>query len=189
MTQDVTTTEAPAPTVPAAVRAMRRAVHAGEPVPAETVRIWVETFMSQLYGPQKPARVECRPRHSRAIWMKATEKELSDAGNGRMEFRALYLHPTPGRVSKEHRWPPDSAGQGECLDCRETEWLAGPDCQALAPIRDPRTALSFNPVWLIEPLEKLHDLAKHLNPFDRDKWRREATYLIDRIKEFKETRS
>lgn len=189
MTQESTTTEAPALTVPAAVRDMRRAAHDGEPVPAETVHIWVETFMSQLYGKQKPVRVECRPRQSRAIWMQATEKELSDAGNGRMDFRALYLHPAPGRVSKQHRWPRDSAGHGECLDCRESEWLAGPECEPFAPIRDDRAVLPFNPDWLIEPLEELHRLAKHLNPFGRDKWRREATYLIDRIKEFKDSRS
>jgi hypothetical protein len=36
---------------------------------------------------------------------------------------------------------------------------------------------------LIEPLKKLHHLAKHLNPTDRAKWPNEATYLIDRSKD------
>jgi len=96
-------------------------------------------------------------------------------------IRALYLHPPVGR--QEHRWPPGSNGDGRCLDCDEVEWLAGPDCRPHAPLRDHRSAMPFRITWVIEPLEKLHYLAKHLNPFDRDKWRKEATYLIDRIRD------
>lgn len=53
----------------------------------------------------------------------------------------------------------------------------------LAPLRDHRSDLPFRIDWLIEPLEKLQYLTKHLNPLDRAKWRNETTYLIDRIKD------
>jgi len=43
--------------------------------------------------------------------------------------------------------------------------------------------MPFRITWLIEPLEQLHYLAEHLNPLARDKWRKEANDLIDRIKD------
>jgi len=36
---------------------------------------------------------------------------------------------------------------------------------------------------MLEPLEKLQYLTKHMNPMDRAKWRNETTYLIDRIRD------
>lgn len=170
------------PTVASTVRAMRRAGAAGEPVPAAVVHAWAETFLTQLYGPQKPVRYECKRPYSTDPWQEADPEDVIHARRRNLEIRALYLHPPAGK-HKDHRWPPGSNGQGECLECGETEWLAGPDCRPFAPLRDRRSDLPFRITWLIEPLEKLHYLAKHLNPTDRAKWRNESTYLIDRIRD------
>lgn len=173
---------ATAPTVANTVRAMRRAGAGAEPVPAATVGEWAKVLMDQLYGPQKPVRYECRPLyHSTEPWLEASPGDVLQPRKRGLDVRALYLHPPV--APQPHRWPPDSNGQGHCLDCGETEWLAGPDCLPLAPLRDHRSDLPFHIAWLIEPLEKLQYLTKHLNPLDRAKWRNETTYLIDRIKD------
>jgi len=169
------------PTVASTVRAMRRAGAAGEPVPAEVAAVWARVFMEQLYGSQKPVRYECRRRGSREPWEEAEPEDVANPRRRNLIIRALYLHPPVGK--QQHRWPPGSNGDGRCLDCDEAEWLAGPDCRPHAPLRDHRSSMPFRITWLIQPLEQLHYLAKNLNPFDRDKWRKEATYLIDRIKD------
>ena len=43
--------------------------------------------------------------------------------------------------------------------------------------------MPFRITWMLEPLEKLQHLTKHMNPLDRAKWRNETSYLIDRIKD------
>lgn len=172
---------AKAPTVAATLRAMRRAGAAGEPVPAATVADWNSALMGQLYGMQKAVRYECRPLHTTEPWLEAQEGDVLQARKRGLAVRALYLHPPVGR--QEHRWPPGSNGDGRCLDCDEAEWLAGPDCRPHAPLRDQRSAMPFRITWVIEPLEQLHYLSKHLNPLARAKCQKETTYLIDRIKD------
>ncbi|WP_433925680.1 hypothetical protein [Stenotrophomonas nematodicola] len=173
---------AEAPTVASTVRDMRRAGAAGEPVPADVVQLWVQTFMTQLYGTQTPIRYECRPRYTTEPWQLAETADVMHWRRRNLEIRALYLHPSAGK-HKDHRWPAGSNGEGQCLECGETEWLAGPDCKPHAQIRDHRSDTPFSLTWLIEPLEKLQYLTKHMNPLDRAKWRTETTYLIDRIKD------
>jgi len=169
------------PTVAATVRAMRRAGAAGEPVPAEVAAAWAKALMEQLYGIQKPVRYECRRRGSNDPWEEAEPGDVTHPRRRNLVIRALYLHPPVAK--QQHRWPAGSGGQGHCLDCGEVEWLAGPDCKPFAPLRDHRSDMPFRITWLIEPLEKLHYLAKHLGPTDRAKWRNETTYLIDRIRD------
>jgi hypothetical protein len=169
------------PTVASTVRAMRRAGAAGEPVPAEVAAAWAKVFMEQLYGMQKPVRYECRRRGSNDPWEEAEPGDVTHPRRRGLVVRALYLHPPVAK--QQHRWPPGSNGQGHCLDCDEAQWLAAPECRPHAPLRDHRSAMPFRITWVIEPLEKLHYLAKHLNPLARDKWRKEATYLIDRIRD------
>ncbi|MGA6536904.1 hypothetical protein ACPEH7_01970 [Stenotrophomonas sp. NPDC101269] len=173
---------AEAPTVASTVRDMRRAGAGGEPVPADVVQLWVQTFMTQLYGTQTPIRYECRPRYTTEPWQLAETADVMHWRRRNLEIRALYLHPSAGK-HKDHRWPAGSNGEGQCLECGETEWLAGPDCKPHAQIRDHRSDTPFSLTWLIEPLEKLQYLTKHMNPLDRAKWRTETTYLIDRIKD------
>lgn len=174
-------TTAKAPTVAGILRAMRRAGAAGEPVPAATVAEWNNALMGQLYGMQKAVRYECRPLHTTEPWLEAQEGDVLQARKRGLQVRALYLHPP---VPKEqHRWPPDSNGDGHCLDCGETEWLAGPDCRPHAPLRDHRSDMPIRLTWFIEPLETLQYLSKHLNPLARTKCRNETIYLIDRIKD------
>ncbi|MEN5265726.1 hypothetical protein [Stenotrophomonas sp. TWI587] len=167
--------------VASCVRAMRRAGATGEPVPAEMAATWAKVFMEQLYGMQKPVRYECRLRGSREPW---EEAKLDDVANPRrrgLVIRALYLHPPVAK--QQHRWPTDSNGDGHCLDCHEAKWLAAAECRPHAPLRDHRSDMPFRITWLLQPLEKLLYLTKFLNPFDRAKWRKETTYLIDRIKD------
>lgn len=177
MSQDT----AKAPTVAATLRAMRRAGAAGEPVPAATVAEWNSALMGLLYGMQKAVRYECRPLHTTEPWLEAQEGDVLQARKRGLDVRALYLHPP---VPKEqHRWSPGSNGDGHCLDCGETEWLAGPDCRPHPPLRDQRSSMPIRLSWFIEPLETLQYLSKHLNPLARTKCRNETTYLIDRIKD------
>ncbi len=177
----MTSAVAKAPTVAGTLRAMRRAGAAAEPVPAATVAEWANALMGQLYGMQKAVRYECRPLHTTEPWLEAQEGDVLQARKRGLEVRALYLHPPVAK--QQHRWPPDSNGDGHCLDCGETEWLAGPDCRPHAPLRDHRSSMPFRITWMLEPLEKLQHLTKHMNPLDRAKWRNETTYLIDRIKD------
>ena len=169
------------PTVAYTVRAMRRAGAAGEPVPAEVAAAWARALMEQLYGMQKPVRYECRRRGSNDPWEEAEPGDVTHPRRRNLVIRALYLHPPVPK--QQHRWPAGSGGQGHCLDCNEVEWLAGPECRPHAPLRDHRSAMPLRITWLIEPLEKLQYLTKHLNPTDRAKWRNETTYLIDRIRD------
>lgn len=168
-------------TVASTVRAMRRAGAAREPVSAEVAAAWAKALMEQLYGMQKPVRYECRRRGTNDPWEEAEPGDVTHPSRRNLVIRALYLHPPVAK--QQHRWPAGSSGQGHCLDCDEVEWLAGPDCRPFAPLRDHRSSMPFRITWLIEPLEQLHYLAKNLNSFDRDKWRKEATYLIDRIRD------
>ena len=174
------------PTDASTVRAIRRAGAAGEPVSAEVAAAWAKALMEQLYGMQKPVRYECRRRGTNDPWEEAEPADVTHPSRRSLVIRALYLHPPVGR--QEHRWPPGSNGDGRCLDCDEAEWLAGPDCRPHAPLRDHRSAMPFRLAWLIQPLEQLHHLAKNLNPTDRAKWRNEATYLIDRIRDHEKAR-
>lgn len=137
--------------------------------------------MGQLYGMQTAVRYECRPLRTTEPRLKAQEGDVLQARKRGLDVCALYLHPP---IPKEQqRWPPDSNGDGHCLDFDETEWLAGPDCRPHAPLRDHRSSMPFRITWMLEPLEKLLHLTKHMNPLDGNKWRNETTYLIDRIKD------
>ncbi|WP_367345708.1 hypothetical protein [Stenotrophomonas bentonitica] len=100
------TTVAPE-TVAATVRAMRRAGAAGEPVPAAEVAAWARTFMVQLYGLQKPVRIECRPLYSVEPWVKAEDADVVHARRRKLDIRALYLHPKPDKPGKAHRFKND----------------------------------------------------------------------------------
>jgi len=167
--------------VASCLRAMRRAGAAGAPVPADMVAMWAKVCIEELYGQQKPVRYECRRRGSNDPWEEAEPGDVTHPRRRNLVIRALYLHPPVAK--QQHHWPPGSNGQGHCLDCNEVEWLAGPECRPHAPLRDHRSDMPFRISWLLQPLEKLLYLTKYLNPFDRAKWRKETTYLIDRIKD------
>lgn len=179
-------TEAAAPqTVAASVRAMRRAGAAGKPVPAAEVEAWARTFMVELYGPQKPVRVECRPRHTVQPWIQAEDSDVVYARRRGLEVRALYLHPKPEKPTKAHRFR-----SGECRDCGDGEFLAGPNCEPPAPTPDSRAALPFDPAWFRAPLEALVQIATHrfIGVPDSMKWKSEARYLLERLDQYdKET--
>lgn len=172
-------------TVAATVRAMRRAGAAGEPVPATEVAAWARTFMAQLYGPQKPVRVECRPLYSVEPWIAADDSDVKHARRRNLDLRALYLHPKVEKPSKTHRFDGDS-----CRDCGEALFWAGPECEPLAPTPDARAALPFDPAWFREPLEALQRFAtiKIISLSDASKWKRETAYLLERLDQYdKET--
>lgn len=163
------------------VRAMRRAGVAGKSVSAAQVQEWVDDLFVQLYGTQKPVRTETRKRNSQMPWVKVEYRDLAGAPRNGMEFRALYLHPKTLQPAKRHRWDENNS---RCIDCGELFTISGPDCTTdyLAP--DPRMTQAINLAWFKEPLQKLHDVAAKLNCFDRDKWKREANYLLERIAQY-----
>jgi len=172
-------------TVAATVRAMRRAGAAGDPVPAAEVAAWARTFMVQLYGLQKPVRLECRPKHSAEPWVEAEDSDVVRARRRGLDIRALYLHPKAEKPAKAHRFR-----DGSCLDCGDAEFLAGPACEPPAPTPDRRAALPFDPSWFREPLQALNRFAtiQIISLSDASKWKRETTYLLERLGQYdKET--
>lgn len=170
-------------TVAATVRAMRRAGAAGQPVPAAEVAAWARTFMVQLYGPQKPVRLECRPKHSAEPWMQAEDGDVVRARRRGLDIRALYLHPKPEKPTKAHRFR-----DGNCRDCGDGEFFAGPNCEPPTPTRDSRAALPFDPTWFRAPLEALIQIATHrfIGVPDSRKWKSEARYLLERLDQYDE---
>lgn len=176
---------APPQTVAATVRAMRRAGAAGEPVPAAVVAAWAQTFMTQLYGLQKPVRLECRPLHTNQPWMRADDSDVVYARRRRLDIRALYLHPKTEKPSKEHRFH-----DGTCRDCGDGEFYAGPNCEPPKPTPDSRAALPFDPTWFRAPLEALVQIAtnRFIGVPDSMKWKSEGRYLLERLDQYdKET--
>lgn len=171
----------PQPTVAATIRAMRRAGSAGKPVSSGQVAEWAQALLDQLYGEQKPVRTEVRKKHSAAPWLKAEYSDVASGHRRGMEFRCLYLHPKATKPAKEHRWSADGT---RCLDCKELFWIHGPDCLTDYRAPDPRMTQAINLTWFKEPLQKLHDVAAKLSRFDRDKWKRETTYLLERIAQY-----
>lgn len=172
-------------TVAATVRAMRRAGAAGKPVPAAEVEAWARNFMIQLYGPQKPVRLECRPRYTVQPWIQAEDGDVINARRRGLEVRALYLHPKPEKPTKAHRFR-----GGNCRDCGEGEFYAGPGCEPPAPTPDSRSALPFDPTWFRAPLEALVQIAtqRFIGVPDSMKWKSEARYLLERLDQYdKET--
>ncbi|WP_210132363.1 hypothetical protein [Stenotrophomonas rhizophila] len=180
-------TEAAAPlTVAATVRAMRRAGAAGMPVPAAQVESWARNFMIHLYGPQKPVRLECRPRHTVEPWIQAEDADVVHALRRGLEVRALYLHPKVEKPTKAHRFR-----DGNCRDCGDGEFYAGPNCEPPTPPPDSRAALPFDPTWFRAPLEALIHIATHrfIGVADSMKWKSEARYLLERLDHYdKETK-
>lgn len=172
-------------TVAATVRAMRRAGAAGEPVPATEVAAWARTFMVQLYGPQKPVRIECRPLYSVEPWIAADDGDVKHARRRQLDLRALYLHPKAEKPSKAHRFEGDS-----CRDCGELKVCAGPDCELPAPTPEARAALPFDPAWFRGPLQAFQRFCttRDIGQWDAQKWKRETTYLLERLDQYdKET--
>lgn len=169
------------PTVAATIRAMRRAGGAGKPVTSGQVAEWAQALLDQLYGKQKPVRTEVRKKHSAQPWVKADYNDVAGGHMRGMEFRCLYLHPRAEKPAKAHRWSPDGK---RCLDCNELFWIHGPDCLTDYFAPDPRMTQAIYLTWFKEPLQKLRDVAEKLNRFDRDKWKRETTYLIERIAQY-----
>lgn len=170
-----------ATTVAATVRAMRRAGAAGVPVPAAEVETWARIFMIQLYGPQKPVRLECRPRHTVQPWIQAEDGDVIHARRRGLEVRALYLHPKPEKPTKAHRFR-----DGDCQDCGDGEFFAGPNCEPPTPTPDSRAALPFDPTWFREPLQALNRFAtiQIISLSDASKWKRESTYLLERLNQY-----
>jgi hypothetical protein len=169
------------------VRAMRRAGADGKPVPPTQVQQWVDDLFVQLYGTQKPVRIETRKRNSTMPWVKAEHQDIAGAPGNGMEFRALYLHPKTEQPAKKHRRDADNS---RCVDCGELLSISGPDCRTDYYAPDPRLTQAITLSWFKEPLEVLQSITSRLNRFDRDKWNREVPFLLNRIAQYeKESRS
>ena len=143
--------------------------------------------MVQLYGPQKPVRLECRPRYTVQPWIQAEDGDVVHARRRGLEVRALYLHPKAEKPTKPHRFR-----DGSCRDCGDGEFYAGPDCVPPAPTPDAHAALPFDPSWFREPLQALNRFAtiQIISISDASKWKRETSYLLERLDQYdKETQA
>lgn len=176
---DAAPSPAEAKTVAGCVREMRRAAARGEPVDAAVVGTWGETFMTELYGKQKPVRFEVRPKGLINGWGKPSEGDVTYASRRRLDVRALYLHPPPTKPVKEHRWD----DKNNCRDCQEPMFLSGPDCVPPSEVINFRDRDAIDLEWFRQPLEELIQLAKtaRINRFDAAKLTNEARYLIERL--------
>ena len=83
-------TTAPPPTASDAVREMRTAARAGEPVPAEQVNRWATILMS-LFGQQRAVRLE---QWGGSFWFQIDERQWYRALAAGEQVRALYTQPS-----------------------------------------------------------------------------------------------
>jgi len=174
----------PTPTVSDAVRQMRAAARAREPVPAEQVNMWATTFM-QLFTEQRPVRLE-QWGGSTGYWYQIDERQWHRAVARREQVRALYLQPLPHeRRSKsekrDHVW---SADRTHCVACKAPINWAEPYCE---PPKPPEPVVvkrqPFNPNWFTPALDQLEVLVRKLSPDQRKDWYRQINGLRKAIQE------
>lgn len=169
--------------VAATLSAMRQIDPQGDPVDAKRISEWSDTLIGELYS-SRAVRWEFKRKGDIApgAWVKADANTVYSAHLRGLVVRALFEHPPVAKPSREHSF---DTRTDECRHCKVTRSWAGPDCIPPPPTpRDPRTVLPFSATWLIEPLEKLHSLSKHLNQYDARRWRQEAEFLLEKLREF-----
>lgn len=169
--------------VAAAIASMRSVDPNGVPVDAARVREWGDTLMADLYS-QRVVRWEYRKRGNCApgSWGLASANIIYNGSRIDLEVRALYEHPPVAKPTREHVFDKRTR---QCRHCKIGEFWAGPDCVPPPPPRiDSRKVLPFDAAWLIEPLEKLQSLTRHMTTFDARKWNQETEFLLDKIREF-----
>ncbi len=169
--------------VAAAIGCMRAVDPQGPPVDASLVREWADTLMTTLYS-APVVRWEYRKRgnFTPGAWGLANANIVYNGSRINLEVRALYEHPPVAKPSREHVFDRRTRN---CLHCKIGEFWAGPDCiPPPPPPVDPRKVLPVNAAWLIEPLEKLQSLTRHMTTFDARKWNQETEFLLDKLREF-----
>lgn len=169
--------------VAATLSAMRLIDPEGDRVEAIRIREWSDILIGELYS-ARPVRWEFKRQGDIApgSWVKADANTVYSAHRRGLVVRALFEHPPVAKPSREHSF---DAQTDECRHCKVARSWAGPDCIPPPPMpRDPRAVLPFSAGWLIEPLEKLHSLSKHLNQYDARRWRQETEFLLEKLHEF-----
>lgn len=169
--------------VAAVLTTMRQIDPHGGPVEVDRVHEWAGSLIAALYS-ARVVRWEYKRKGDTApgSWVLADTKTVFSAQRRGLVVRALYEHPPVTKPAREHSF---DARTDECRHCKLSRSWAGPDCTPPPPRpRDARTVLPFSAAWLIEPLEKLQQLSKHLNPYDARRWRDEAAFLLDKLHEF-----
>ncbi|MET4598458.1 hypothetical protein ABIA73_002181 [Stenotrophomonas sp. 2694] len=172
----VDATKASSP-VAAVVAAMRRIDPAGGPVAADQVRAWADTLMAELYSAHV-ARWEYRHADDFApgCWAEANAEQVYYGPQRGLVIRALFEKPRVPQPEKEHVFQ-----NRICTKCGDPEDWAGPDCMPPAPPVDPRSRLSFDPRWMLQPLQWLRDAPPHLNHYDRRHRSRQAAFLLEKL--------
>ncbi len=160
---------APRPTASDAVREMRAAGRAGDPVSAAQVNLWATTLMS-LFGEQRAVRLE---QWGGSYWYQIDERQWYRALAARDQVRALYTHPLlqdARRVPEErdHTW---SADRSHCVVCKDPFDWADPYCNPPKPPEPiPRIRQALNPQWFVPVLDQLEVLVRKLGPAQRKDW-------------------
>lgn len=172
----VDATKASSP-VAAVVAAMRRIDQAGGPVAADQVRAWADTLMAELYS-APVVRWEYRNKNDFApgCWVNATAEHVYHASKRGWVVRALFETPRVIQPEKVHDFQ-----RNLCTRCGMSQDWAGPDCFPPEKKVDPRTLLSFDPRWLVQPLQWLRDAPPNLNAYDRRQRAAQAVFLLEKL--------
>lgn len=169
--------------VAAVLTTMRHVDPHGPHVDAGRVREWADTLIAALYS-ARAVRWEYKRKGDIApgSWVLADANTVFSAHRRGLIVRALFEHPPVAKPAREHAF---DGRKDECRHCKVSRFWAGPDCvpPPLPPI-DPRNVLPFNAAWLIEPLEKLQSLTRHMTTFDARKWNQETEFLLSKLREF-----
>lgn len=178
----VEVTKASSP-VAAVLSAMRLIDPEAGPIEARRVREWADILMGELYS-ARAVRWEYKRKGDTTpgSWVLGDAHTVYSAHRRGLVVRALFEHPPVAKPTRDHSF---DARTDECRQCKVGRSWAGPDCMPAPPKpRDPRTVLPFSATWLIEPLEKLHFLSRHLNQYDARRWRQETEFLLEKLHEF-----
>lgn len=173
MSTNTSTDQAPitgAPLVSDALRLMRNAARAGEPVDAAIVAEWFLTIRNQLFAEQRPVRLEELGKGT-PYWIQIDERQWHLARKHGRPVRALYVHPLPGErptSRRDHKW---SADRTHCVVCNDPFDWADPYCNPpKPPVPIAAKPQPFNPSWVLPLLDRLERALKRESKRERDEW-------------------
>lgn len=189
MTAETSTAPAsPRPTASEAVREMRAAGRAGDPVPATRVNGWATTLMS-LFGDQRAVRLE---QWGGSYWYQIDEKQWYRAVAAGESVRALYTQPLLHEVrrvgeNRDHIW---SADRTHCTVCNDPFDWADPYCNPpKPPVPIAVKPQPFNPSWVLPVLDRLERALKRESKRERDEWDFRISQLRRSIEEHTKEKS
>ncbi|MBH1610969.1 hypothetical protein I5U05_002105 [Stenotrophomonas maltophilia] len=179
---------APPPTASDAVREMRAAGRAGDPVPAVQVNRWATRLMF-LFGQQRAVRLE---QWGGSFWYQIDERQWYRALAAGEQVRALYTQPLLHEVrragkDRDHIW---SADRTHCTVCNDPFDWADPYCNPpTPPVPIAVKPQPFNPSWVLPLLDRLERALKRESKRERDEWDFRIAQLRKSIEEHTKEKS